>query len=73
MVFFDDIVYNIYDIDDGLWVGVFGILELKDILIVGYFIYFIEVEYLSFEISCFMYEIICRLIFELVDDFLSEM
>ncbi len=68
----DDIAYNAHDIDDGLRAGLFRIIDLGDIPIVGTLLAEVLRKYPDLELSKVIHETVRRLISAMVQDALKN-
>ncbi len=68
----DDIAYNAHDIDDGLRAGLFDIIDLADVPLVGEVLAEILQRYPDLERSRMIHETVRRLISLMVEDVLVE-
>jgi dGTPase len=68
----DDIAYNNHDIDDGLRAGLFGIVDLRDLPLVGDMFKLVEQTYPGLSESRLIHEAIRRMINAMVEDVLAE-
>jgi dGTPase len=64
----DEIAYNNHDIDDGLRAGLLDLAALEQVSVVGRHIRDVRAEYAGLSMRRLIYEVIRRLIGELVDD-----
>src|SRR5246500_4190833 len=68
----DDIAYNNHDIDDGLRAGLFSVVDLADVPLVGPVFHGVASRYPGIEESRLIHESIRRLIDRMVGDLISE-
>ena len=68
----DDIAYNAHDIDDGLRAGLFDIIDLADVPLVGEVLADVLKKYPDLERSRMIHETVRRLISMMVEDVLGE-
>ena len=68
----DDIAYNAHDIDDGLRAGLFDIIDLADVPLVGDVLGEVLAKYPDLERSRMIHETVRRLISMMVEDVLRE-
>lgn len=68
----DDIAYNAHDIDDGLRAGLFDVIDLADVPIVGEILAKVLEKYGDLERTRLIHETVRRLISHMVEDLLEE-
>lgn len=69
----DEIVYNNYDVDDGLCFGLIMIEQFVEVELWQCYYEVVFVEFLYFEGCCFVYEMVCCIINMLIVDLIDEM
>lgn len=68
----DDIAYNNHDVDDALRAGIISVKDLADVPVVGETFHAVQKQYPDLDESRLVYEVVRRLIGEMVDDLLQE-
>ena len=68
----DDIAYNAHDIDDGLRAGLFDVIDLGDLPLVGAILAQVVSQYPNLERSRLIHETVRRVISTMVEDVVSE-
>ena len=68
----DDIAYNNHDVDDGLQAGLFRLVELEDVPLIGPILHGVRADYPDLDERLTRLEAVRRMIGEMVDDVLAE-
>jgi len=68
----DDIAYNAHDIDDGLRAGLFSVVDLRDVPLVGPLFSALADDHPGLERSRLIHEVVRRLIHAMISDLCAE-
>ena len=68
----DDIAYNNHDVDDGLQAGLFRLVELEDVPLIGPILHAVRKDFPDLDERLTRLEAVRRLIGDMVDDVLAE-